>query len=120
MIPVCRISDIPTQGGLRVELSGRPPIAVFRVGTEYFVTDDTCTHGDASLAEGEVIGVEIECPFHQGAFDLRTGRPTARPCSVPLRTYGTELRGDTLYAAIESRSKSADAEDNDCGQRNAI
>ena len=116
MIPVCEISEIPARGGLRVQLPGRPPIAVFRVGTEYFVTDDTCTHGQASLADGEVIGMEIECPFHQGTFDLRTGAPTARPCSVPLRTYRTQLRGNTLYAAIESQSEPADAEDHRLGQ----
>lgn len=100
MITICNISNIPAVGGLRVEHAGLPVLAVFRVGEEYFVTDDLCTHGAASLSEGELIGFEIECPFHQGAFDLRTGAPTARPCSVPLRVYKCELRGDTLYASI--------------------
>lgn len=112
MIPVCEISEIPAQGGRRVQLAGCAPVAVFRAGTEYFVTDDRCTHGEGSLADGEVFGVQIECPIHQGAFDLRTGAPTARPCTVPLRTYRTEVRGNTLYAAIASQSESADAEDN--------
>jgi nitrite reductase/ring-hydroxylating ferredoxin subunit len=71
MTPVCNISSVPAGGGLRVECAGLPTLAVFRVGEEYFVTDDLCTHGSASLSEGELIDFEIECPFHQGAFDVR-------------------------------------------------
>jgi nitrite reductase/ring-hydroxylating ferredoxin subunit len=97
MILVCRASDVPDSGGLRVEISGMNPLAVFRSGSEYFVTDDTCTHGSASLSDGEVVGYEIECPFHFGAFDLRSGKPTASPCSVPLQTYKTELRDGSIY-----------------------
>ena len=78
-------------------MPGMKPIAVFRSGGEYFVIDDTCTHGSASLSEGEVIGFEIECPYHFGAFDLRTGKATAAPCSISLQTYRTELRDGIVY-----------------------
>lgn len=70
-----------------VHLEGFPPLAVFRVADEFFVTDNTCTHGDAALDEGFQEGHVIECPFHGGAFDVITGEPTELPCTVPLQTY---------------------------------
>jgi nitrite reductase/ring-hydroxylating ferredoxin subunit len=55
------------------------------------VTQDLCTHGPGSLAEGYVDGNDIECPFHQGKFDIRTGRPSAAPCSEPLRIWTVHI-----------------------------
>jgi len=100
MRAVCRTKDVPSVGGLRVVLLGLEPFAVFRDGGAYFVTADTCTHGAASLADGEVIDGEIECPFHHGAFDLRTGEATQPPCTVPLRIYPCEVRDGVVYIQI--------------------
>jgi nitrite reductase/ring-hydroxylating ferredoxin subunit len=98
MLPLCKATDVPVDAGFRVCIDGFPPVAVFRVGGEYFVTNDTCTHGNASLADGELADEEIVCPFHLGSFNVRTGEPMAAPCVIPLRTYRVELRGDTLFA----------------------
>ena len=103
MIPVCKVADIPADAGLRVELPGHAPVAVFHIEGAYFVIDDLCTHGEASLADGELDGLEIICPYHMGSFDLRTGEPVAAPCTIPVKTYASELRGDTLYALITPR-----------------
>lgn len=65
--------------------------AVFTLDGAFFVTQDLCTHGPGSLAEGFVEGSEIECPFHQGRFDIRTGLPTAAPCSEPLRIWTPQV-----------------------------
>lgn len=95
---LCRAADVPEGGALRVELDGRPPVAVFRVGGRFFVTDDTCTHGDASLADGEIDAEElvVECPWHAGAFALATGAPCGAPCTIPLRVHRFELRGEDI------------------------
>lgn len=61
--------------------------AVFRIGDHYYVTQDACTHGPGSLAEGYVDGEEIECPFHQGRFHIPSGQPSAPPCTIPLRVW---------------------------------
>ena len=97
---LCRAGEVPEDGGLRVELPGRLALAVFRVGAEYFVTDDRCTHGEGPLSEGTIMGDEIVCPFHMGAFCLRTGRPTSPPCVVPLRTYAAVIRDGMVLAAL--------------------
>jgi nitrite reductase/ring-hydroxylating ferredoxin subunit len=83
---LCATADIDDDAPLRVAARGTA-FAVFRVGDRHYVTQDACTHGPGSLAEGFVDGDEVECPFHQGRFHIPTGRPTAPPCTVPLRTW---------------------------------
>jgi len=101
MRDLCEASAVPADSGLKVSVPGRDPVAVFRVGSEYFVIDDTCTHGNGSLAEGETIGYEVTCPYHFGRFCLRTGQATAPPCVDPVRTYRSEIRLGRVCATIE-------------------
>jgi len=65
--------------------------AVFRIGDRIYVTQDVCTHGPGSLAEGYVDGEDVECPFHQGRFHIPTGAPAAPPCTIPLRTWDVRI-----------------------------
>ena len=85
----------------QVELGAREPIAVYNLDGEYFATDDTCTHGNASMAEGDIDGSEVYCPFHMGAFDIRTGEATVAPCSVPLKTYEVVIEDGCLFILME-------------------
>ena len=78
---------VPANTARRVDIPGFPALAVFNPDGSFFVTDDRCTHGEASLCEGEIDGDTVECPFHQGTFDIRTGKPTGAPCRIALRTY---------------------------------
>ena len=66
------------QSGEAVRVDTDPPIAVFNEDGEFFAIDDTCTHQDASLADGWLEGCAVECPLHASCFDLRTGRSTRR------------------------------------------
>lgn len=75
----------------RVDVEGRPPLVIFRLDDGCFVTDDTCTHGQASLSEGFIEGDEIECPWHSGRFCVRDGRATAVPAVDPVRAYKTRV-----------------------------
>lgn len=97
---LCNARDVPTDAGLRVQLPGRDALAVFRVGDEFFVTDDLCTHGGASLAEGTLCDDEIECPFHLGRFSLRTGEVTRSPCIDPLTVYPCQVRAEEVYVLL--------------------
>jgi ethylbenzene dioxygenase ferredoxin subunit len=76
-----------------VHIDGLPPLAVFRVGNELFVTDNVCTHGNAFLHEGFQDSKVIECPFHGGAFNIGSGDPVRAPCTIPLKTYRVILAG---------------------------
>ncbi|MFM0265097.1 bifunctional 3-phenylpropionate/cinnamic acid dioxygenase ferredoxin subunit [Paraburkholderia sediminicola] len=96
MIKVCETDAVADGEVLRVELDGLVPLAVYNTEGEFFVTDDTCSHGDASLAEGFLEGTEIECPWHSGKFCLRTGRALTFPAVEPIRVYPVTLEGNAI------------------------
>lgn len=88
LIPLCEASEVAPGCMRRVALEGHEPLAVCNVEGTYYVVSDTCTHGEASLAnDGALQGCNVECGWHYGAFDVRTGEPTASPCEVPVRAY---------------------------------
>jgi len=101
MIEICECAQVPGDAGLRVDVADIGAVAVFRHEGGYYVTDDKCTHGEASLSEGEVFGEEVECPFHKGAFSFRTGKPTARPCLIPLKTYPVHVADGKVYILLD-------------------
>jgi ethylbenzene dioxygenase ferredoxin subunit len=90
LVALCAAAEVTEDAPRQVERDGFA-YAVFQKGDEYFVTADQCTHGPGFLSEGAVIGDEIECPFHQGRFDLRTGAPTAPPCFEPIRVWTAQV-----------------------------
>ncbi|MBQ1121803.1 bifunctional 3-phenylpropionate/cinnamic acid dioxygenase ferredoxin subunit [Streptomyces sp. B15] len=88
MITVCRIEDLPPGESIRVTAGVPAPVAVFHTEDgEVYAIDDTCTHQDASLADGWLEGCFVECPLHTAFFDLRDGRPTCPPAKYPVRTH---------------------------------
>lgn len=94
---LCRTGDIPAGGLHAVRLPGYEPLLVCRVADAYHLIADTCTHGQASLSEGEIMDGQVCCPFHGGTFDPATGEATGPPCTVPIRTYALIRRGDELF-----------------------
>jgi nitrite reductase/ring-hydroxylating ferredoxin subunit len=79
-----------------VEVDGLPPLAVFNLAGRFHVTDGTCTHAKASLAEGYVEGTAIECPWHGGRFDIASRQPTYLPAVEPITTYAVTVGGDDV------------------------
>lgn len=87
-------SEFPT----RVDLAEFEPLACYRIGDEYYVTADTCSHGEASLSDGEILSNgEVVCPFHNGTFDIKTGQPRRYPCEVPIRTYTAFVKEGAVW-----------------------
>ena len=96
---VCRTDAIAD--GFALQIKGDHPIAIFHVGSEFFATDDTCTHAKFSLAEGYVEGAEVVCALHEARFCLRTGRVLSPPAMVPLRTYPVRIEGGEVFVELE-------------------
>ncbi|HJS31535.1 MAG TPA: Rieske 2Fe-2S domain-containing protein [Alphaproteobacteria bacterium] len=117
LVPLCEAADVPAGTGRKCVIPGMPPLAVFNAGGTFYVVDDTCTHGMASLSEGTLDGAIIECPWHAGAFDLRTGAPAAPPCTVALRTYAVTVRDAKVWivGATPAPSQPAESETTDRG-----
>jgi 3-phenylpropionate/trans-cinnamate dioxygenase ferredoxin subunit len=98
MIPVCALPDLPDGASIRVD--GEVPVVVFNVEGTLYAIDDTCTHQDASLADGWLEGCEVECPLHASRFDLRTGRPSGPPARVPVRTHQVVVQDGHVYVRV--------------------
>ena len=75
----------------RVEAAGRR-LAVYDTPSGVFVSAALCTHGGADLCDGWFDGHVVECPLHQGAFDVRDGRPVSAPATRRLRVFETRVR----------------------------
>lgn len=80
---------------LAVEVDGIA-MALYRRGDEIYATSDRCTHGAARLSEGWLDGYEIECPLHQGRFDIRTGQCMAAPVTIDIRVFETRIQNGRI------------------------
>ncbi|MFF3734114.1 bifunctional 3-phenylpropionate/cinnamic acid dioxygenase ferredoxin subunit [Streptomyces sp. NPDC002476] len=99
-IRVADIGDIEEGEALQVpaERTGyHDAIAVFHDGGAYYALDDTCSHGQASLADGWIEDGEVECPLHSARFCLRSGEPQCMPATIAARTHKVEVREDGIW-----------------------
>lgn len=99
-IDVLPADELPTDDVMGVRVAGRD-LALYAIEGEVFATDNTCTHGQARLCDGFLEGHEIECPLHQGKFDVRDGRPTCDPVTEALRTYPVKIEGGRVFLQID-------------------
>jgi len=105
-IKLCATDEVRPGEALRVEANDLI-LAVFNVDGRFYVTDDACTHGPGSLSEGYLDGEVIECNFHQGCFNVRTGQVVSPPCIVPVKTYSAIVEDGILYIELPSLPQSS-------------
>jgi len=94
-IDLCSTADLAPGNAIKVE-AGDLTLAVYNVEGEFFVTDDACTHGPGSLSEGYIDGDVVECNFHNGQFNIKTGEVVAPPCMIPVKTYRVVVDGERV------------------------
>ena len=95
---VAKVGDLQPGEMMYVEV-GDDPVCLINLDGAFYALSDICTHQEASLSDGEIVGDEIECPLHGGAFDIRTGQPAAFPVVVPVETYRVRVVGDEVQVA---------------------
>ncbi len=112
MHKACPLKDLAPGDALRLDTV--PPIAVFHTEEgELFAIDDTCTHQDASLADGWVEGCEVECPLHAAIFDLRTGEPDGMLAREPVRTHHVVVSDEAVYVVLSDAGSASGADELD-------
>jgi MocE subfamily Rieske [2Fe-2S] domain protein len=84
-------------------------IAVYRAESRFYATQDLCTHEHAYLSDGVLIDCVVECPFHQGRFDVRSGAALSPPVVVPLKTYPLKVVDGKIYVNVSFAQAEADA-----------
>jgi naphthalene 1,2-dioxygenase system ferredoxin subunit len=96
---VSAFDDVPEEDVLGVETAGKD-VALYNVDGQVYATDNICTHGHARLCDGFLEGFEIECPLHQGKFDIRDGRPTCQPVTEAVRTYPVKIENGRVFVNL--------------------
>ena len=98
-IDLCSAADVAPGNALKFD-TGNLSLAVFNVDGEYYVMDDLCTHGPGSLSEGYIDGDVVECNFHNGQFNIRTGEVVSPPCMIPIKTYPTTVENGKVVIEV--------------------
>ena len=98
-IAVGAFDDIDEEDLIRFDHAGHS-YAVYRVDGQVYATDGLCTHEQVHLCDGLVMEHVIECPKHNGRFDIRDGRPLGAPVCVALRTYPAKVEDGIVQIEI--------------------
>ena len=99
-VTVAKKDEIAPAGCKKVEL-GNYKLAVFHVDGDFYVIDDTCSHAEASLSEGQLEGTIVRCPRHGAKFDITNGKALSLPAFKPVRSYKVQLAGDEVQVELE-------------------
>ncbi len=99
-IDAATAADVPDGDVVQAIVQGRE-LALVRMGDEVFAIDATCTHGNASLCGGFVEpDGSIECPLHQGRFDVRSGKALCAPLTRDLPVYAVKLVDGRVWVKL--------------------
>lgn len=80
---------------------GDRPVALCRSGGVFYALHNVCTHQFALLSDGYVEHACIECPLHQGRFDLKTGAPLCAPVTEPVRVYRVKVEDGKVFVELD-------------------
>jgi nitrite reductase/ring-hydroxylating ferredoxin subunit len=98
-IKVASTSDVPLNSKRCIHVGGHP-ICLINLEGDIYAIDDTCTHAEASLCEGEIAGNEIVCPLHFATFNIMTGEATGPPACDPVNTYEVRINGEAIEIKV--------------------
>ncbi|MEK7943187.1 non-heme iron oxygenase ferredoxin subunit [Pigmentiphaga sp. YJ18] len=96
---VAATDDVPEDDVIGVQAAGKD-LALYSVEGEFYATDNICTHGHARLCDGFLEGAEIECPLHQGRFDVRNGKAMCAPLTEDIKTYPLKVEGGRIWLQL--------------------
>ncbi|MEK3722735.1 MocE family 2Fe-2S type ferredoxin [Paenibacillus sp. FSL H8-0034] len=100
-VEACAADEIEQEDVIRFDHGDRT-FAIYRTEDDkYYATDGYCTHEKFHLADGLVMGTAIECPKHNGRFDLTTGEAKRAPVCISLKTYAVQIINGNVYIHID-------------------
>ncbi len=96
---VCCSDDIDQEDVIQFDHDDKV-YAVYNTEKDFFATDGICTHEHQELADGLVIGTVIECPLHQGRFEITNGKALSAPVCVDLKTYPVKVENNDIFIEL--------------------
>ena len=97
---LCRLDELTVGQAARADLDGTIVAVVRTADDTVHAVNDTCTHANVSLAEGEVDGCTLECWLHGSRFHLRSGLPLSLPATVPVAVYPVHVIDGAVYVDV--------------------
>jgi 3-phenylpropionate/trans-cinnamate dioxygenase ferredoxin component len=98
-VTVATVDELPPGQRKLVDVDGEP-LAVFNIAGRYFAVADRCSHDDGPVGEGEVAGLELECPRHGARFSLETGQALCLPAVVDIPAYPVRIVGQDVQVGL--------------------
>jgi nitrite reductase/ring-hydroxylating ferredoxin subunit len=98
-VKVARMGDVSPGKMLTVNVNGQP-VVLANVNGAIYAFGGICTHADAPLGKGKLRGDVVECPFHGGQFEVRTGRAAMPPATQDIPTFDVQVEGDDIHVAL--------------------
>ena len=98
-IRIAGTDDVPVGEATAIEIMGLS-LALYNVDGAFFCTDNVCSHAYALLSEGWLEGYLIECPLHNGQFDVRSGEGQGAPITENIRAYPVKVDGEDLLIRL--------------------
>ena len=95
---VATLNELPDGDMIGVTAEGID-IMLARIGDEVFAIYNNCSHADAMLNFGTLHAdmCVVECPLHEGYFDLRTGDAVQEPAEDPVEAYTVKVEGEDIW-----------------------
>tara|TARA_B110000483_G_scaffold57847_1_gene72376 strand:- start:1076 stop:1399 length:324 start_codon:yes stop_codon:yes gene_type:complete len=97
---VCKEDDIDMEDLIRFD-NENSTYCIYKIEDGFYATDGICTHENVHLEDGLVMDGEIECPMHQGIFDIKTGKAKSPPACVDLKTYPVKSENGNIFIQIK-------------------
>jgi 3-phenylpropionate/trans-cinnamate dioxygenase ferredoxin component len=99
-VEACAADDIEEEDVVAFESDGKDYALYRSEDDEYYASDGHCTHERQLLCDGLVMDGVIECPKHNGRFDVRTGKALGAPVIENLRTYPVKIESGTVFVDV--------------------
>ena len=90
-VPIPEAEQLGNGETLRVEID-KLVMTIARIDNQLYAFQEFCTHRFGPLSEGSLHGFNVQCPWHNSCFDVRTGKVTNGPAKVDLKTFKIEKR----------------------------
>jgi 3-phenylpropionate/trans-cinnamate dioxygenase ferredoxin subunit len=97
---VASVAELPDETMKRVEAGHTPVCLAHAEDGNFYALNDVCTHEEFSLCDGELWGMDVECPQHGSRFNLATGKVTGLPAVIPAKTYPVSVEGEDIYVEV--------------------
>ncbi len=98
-VKVASVAEIAPGQARLLNVRGKE-IALFNVEGTFFALENACTHEEGPLAEGDIEGHEVTCPWHGARFDIRTGAVLCAPAYDDVRRYNVRVVGTDIEVEV--------------------